>query len=86
MRSFLLVALLLTGCSSVPVTRHFPEAPTQILEKCPALKTIETETSVFSEFTKTVVENYTTYYDCSTKQEAWIEWYNTQRKIFEEVK
>jgi uncharacterized protein YcfL len=86
MRSFLLVALLLTGCSSVPVTRHFPEVPVQLLEKCPPLKTIKTEESVFSEFTKTVVENYTTYYDCSTKQEAWIEWYNTQRKIFEDVK
>lgn len=83
---YLLLVLLLAGCTSVPVARKFPDAPEQLLEKCPALKQIETETTVFSVLTKTVVENYTTYHDCATKQEGWIEWYNTQRKIFEEVK
>jgi len=82
-----IIALLLclTGCTSVPVARKFPEVPNILLEKCPQLKTIDTETTVFSILTKTVVENYTTYYECAVKNDAWIEWYQIQKKIFDEV-
>ena len=85
---YYIIALLLflTGCTSVPVERKFPEVPNVLLGKCPQLKTIETETTVFSELTKTVVQNYTTYYDCAVRQDAWIEWYRTQKIIFENVK
>ena len=84
---YYIVALLLclTGCTSVPVERKFPEVPTILLEKCPQLKTIDTETTVFSVLTKSVVENYTTYYECAVKNDAWIEWYQIQKKIFDEV-
>jgi hypothetical protein len=81
-----LALVVLTGCTSVPVARKFPEAPPVLLEACPQLKKIDTETTVFSQLTKTVVENYTTYYDCAVKHDAFIEWYNVQKKIFEEVK
>jgi len=83
--AILLVALL-TACSTTPVARKFPEAPPVLLEACPQLKKIDTETTVFSQLTKTVVENYTTYYDCAVKHDAFIEWYQVQKKIFEEVK
>jgi hypothetical protein len=84
---YLLLVLLLTGCgATVPVARKFPEAPPIMLEACPQLKKIDTETTVFSELTKIVVANYTTYYECAVKEDAWIEWYNAQKKIFEEVK
>ena len=83
---YLVLVLLLAGCTTVPVARKFPEAPTQLLETCPQLKTIETETTVFSVLTRTVVSNYTTYHECATLQQGWINWYNTQKKIFEEVK
>jgi hypothetical protein len=85
---YYIIALLLflTGCTSVPVERKFPEVPTVLLEKCPQLTTIDTETTVFSVLTKTVVQNYTTYYDCAVRQDAWIEWYRTQKIIFENVK
>jgi hypothetical protein len=78
--------LFLSACTTVPVERKFPEAPAVLMEKCPQLKKIETETTVFSTLTKTVVDNYTTYYDCAVKQDAWIEWYNTQKAIFDSVK
>ena len=81
------MALFLTDCSTtVPVARKFPEAPSVLLEKCPQLKTINTETTVFSVLTKTVAENYTTYYDCAVKHDGLIEWYHVQKRIFEEVK
>ena len=81
------LALLSTACSTpVPVARKFPEAPGILLEKCPQLKKIDTETTVFSVLTKTVVENYTTYYECAVKHDGLIEWYQVQKRIFEEVK
>ena len=82
----LVPALLIAGCSTtVPVTARFPDAPVLILDKCPKLKTIEGDTVSIIDFTKTVTLNYTTYYECATKSDAWIEWYYEQKKIFEEV-
>jgi len=83
---YLVLVLLLAGCTTVPVARRFPEAPPPLLETCPQLKTIDTETTVFSVLTKTVVANYTAYHECATLQRGWIDWYNTQKKTFEEVK
>jgi hypothetical protein len=87
MKYALVIALaLLTGCAATPVARKFPEVPPVLLESCPQLKKIDSETTVFSVLTKTVVENYTTYYDCAVKHDAFIEWYQVQKKIFDEVK
>jgi hypothetical protein len=83
---YLLLVALLAGCTTVPVARNFPEAPPPLLETCPQLKIIDTETTVFSALTKTVVANYTTYHECATLQRGWIDWYNTQKKTFDEVK
>lgn len=77
---------MLTACSTaVPVTAKFPEIPTRLLEKCPQLKTIEGEQVSIIDLTKTVTINYTTYYECAVKGDTWIEWYQVQKKIFEEV-
>lgn len=79
-----IAALVLTGCATpVPVTNKFPDAPEVLKEKCPQLQTIPTETTVFSDLTKTVTKNYTTYYECSVKVNGWIEWYNSQKEIFD---
>jgi hypothetical protein len=39
-----------------------------------------------SDVAKTVTVNYTTYYECAVKNDAWIEWYGVQKLIFESVK
>jgi hypothetical protein len=39
-----------------------------------------------SDISKTITENYTTYYECAVKNDAWIEWYEIQKQIFESVK
>jgi len=78
--------LLIAGCSTtVPVAARFPDAPILLLEKCPQLKTIEGDTVSIIDFTKTVTLNYTTYYECAVKSDAWIEWYQIQKKIFEGI-
>ena len=79
-----LFVLALTGCSTVvPVTAKFPEAPAkQALIACPQLNTLQ-ETAQLSDVAKTVVINYTEYYTCAVKMDAWIEWYQKQKIIFE---
>ena len=76
----------LTGCSSVPVIAKFPDVPSQLLEKCPQLQKIEKDNVSIVDLTGTVIGNYTTYYECSVKSDSWIEWYTTQKKIYESVK
>ena len=70
----------------VPVAAKFPDAPgLQASTACPELKQLE-DTAKLSDVAKTVVINYTTYYECAVKTDAWIEWYEIQRRIFEGVK
>jgi hypothetical protein len=83
----LLLTLLLTGCSTtVPVVAKFPEAPPSLKVACPELKKIEGDSVSIVDLHKTVVENYTQYYECAAKVEAWNEWHTQQKKIFDEVK
>jgi len=83
----LILALLITGCSTtVPVVAKFPEAPSSLKTACPELKKIEGESISIVDLHKTVVENYTQYYECAAKVEGWNEWYVKQKKIFDEVK
>jgi hypothetical protein len=83
---YFLIAFLISGCTTVPVVPKFPQAPEIMMEKCPALKPIEGETVSIIDFTKIVTENYTTYYECAIKQDAWIEWYQSQKRIYESIK
>lgn len=81
-----ILALQIIGCSTtVPVTAKFPEAPEIFLEKCPNLQKIP-EDSKLSDISKIVTNNYATYYECAVKNDAWIEWYQTQKNIFESIK
>ena len=83
----LLLSLLLTGCSTVvPVTAQFPEAPSDIaLARCPQLQKIA-DNAQLSDVAKTVTINYGTYYECAVKTDAWIEWYQKQKIIFDKTK
>lgn len=84
---YLLVVLLLTGCSTlIPTRATFPEVPKEIAEACPDLEKLAPETTKLSEVAGTVTKNYSSYYECQAKQEAWAEWYKAQRKIHEDVK
>ena len=82
-----LLLLLMVGCSTtVPVTMKFPESPGNVaMTPCPQLQKLE-EDAKLSDITKTVTVNYGTYYECAVKNDAWIEWYQKQKHIFESVK
>ena len=83
---YFLFLLILTGCSTtVPVTAKFPDVPEKLLVKCPQLEKLENEAKL-SDIIKTVTNNYTTYYECAVKHDAFVELYNIQKDIFNKVK
>ena len=83
MKYFLLsLIILVSGCSTTkPVNTKFPDVPHQLLESCPKLKTVDIRDPSIITLSKTVLENYTNYHECSNKIDAWIEWYYKQKTI-----
>jgi hypothetical protein len=82
----LLLLISLTGCSTtVPVVAKFPEVPKVLLTKCPNLQELSPDAKL-SDVAKIVTVNYTAYYECAVKMDAWIEWYNVQKTIYEGIK
>lgn len=83
MKYALIAALFLSGCSTVvPVKQKFPEAPNTLMEKCAQLEILKDDAKL-SDVAKSITNNYTTYHECSNKHDSFIEWYNTQKQIFE---
>ena len=82
----LVVLVALAGCSTaVPVTARFPEPPgLNALERCPNLEKLK-DAPVLSDVARTVTVNYGTYYECAVKADAWQQWYQVQKRIFEGV-
>lgn len=86
MKYILIVSLLLSGCSiTTPVARKFPQVPETLIQRCPELEAM-TDNVKLSDVAKSITENYTHYYECSNKHDAFVEWYKVQKKIFEDVK
>jgi hypothetical protein len=82
----IVILLTLTGCLNTPVARHFPEVPADLKTACPGLEQVDPATTKLSEVITVVTDNYTQYHECRVKVDSWIEWYNTQRAIFDSVK
>jgi len=81
----LLFLMVAGGCSTVPVTVKFPDAPHYMLVSCPDLKLVP-DTTKLSEVLPTIVDNYGQYYTCKDTVDNWIEWYTGQKKIFDNIK
>ena len=85
MKALLLaLTLVLSGCTTVvPVTQKFPAPPgLQSQKPCPQLQKLS-DAPQLSDVARTVTVNYTEYYTCAVKTDAWIEWYAKQKIIFE---
>ena len=81
------VLAMCSGCSTpVPVTAKFPEPPGRgAMTACPALQKLKDDAKL-SDISRTVTINYSTYYECAVKTDAWIEWYQKQKIIFDNIK
>ena len=83
----ILFPLLLTGClATAPVVPKWPNVPKEILESCPDLKTVDNNNEKISVILESVTDNYSQYYDCKSKVSDWIEWYNINKKLWNDVK
>ena len=81
-----IIVMLVTGCSTaVPVAMKFPEPPGRAaLVRCPALEKLPDSVKL-SDISHVITINYTTYYECAIKADAWQEWYQVQKIIFEKA-
>jgi len=87
MKYVLILALLLTGCSTlVPVRQSFPELPSELAVECPDLEQLAPDTKQLSDVVVVVSKNYGTYYECQARKEAWVQWYKSQKQIYEGAK
>ena len=83
----LAAAILLTGCSTaIPIKPKFPEPPGQLVrQSCPQLQQLQPDAKL-SDVARTVTVNYSTYYECAVKVDAWNQWYGEQRALHEGLK
>ena len=88
MRKLLLISILaLTGCTAaVPVKMSFPELPEALTKPCDRMEPLAADKKELSDLLENTTDNYAKAKECNAKANAWREWYDTQRKIFEEVK
>jgi len=88
--SIFFFTIFVTGCSlfkqPVTVVPKFPNATPELMKKCENLKQIEGDKVSIADMLKVVVNNYTLYYECSTKVDGWQDWYYEQKKIYETKK
>jgi len=80
----LLMLAMCGGCATVvPVAAAFPAAPGATYQQaCPDLQKIKDQPQL-SEVSNTISVNYSSYYECAVKLDAWIQWYSQQKTIFE---
>ena len=84
-----LLPLFLCGClatTQVSVHQQWPDVPDELKEACPDLKKVDESTTKLSDALVIVTDNYSQYKECKLKVDNWVEWYNTQKKIYESVK
>jgi hypothetical protein len=78
--------ILLAGCATgVPVMMTFPEVPAELKSACPDLGRVDPKTDKLSDVLTVVTDNYTLYHECRLKIDSWIDWYATQKNIFDKV-
>jgi hypothetical protein len=87
MKKLILIAsVVLVGCTTVPITAKFPRAPDALIETPKTLKTLDVPKPELSDLINNANDNYAEYYRLRDKYNGWINWYNTQKQIFESVK
>lgn len=81
----LCVIAMCSGCSTAPVIPKLAQPSSVMMQKCPQLQKLNDDAKL-SDVANTVNVNYATYYECAVKSDAWIEWYQIQKQMFEELK
>jgi hypothetical protein len=85
----LLPVFLLSGClmdDPAIVKMTWPDVPKEIMVACPDLQTVDQSNAQLSDVLDVVTDNYSKYQECQVKVDSWINWYTSQKKIYESVK
>lgn len=76
--------LILSACTRTVILHpSFPSAPPALQNPCPQLDVLKKDNPQLSDLLTTVTGNYVKYHDCATKVDAWNDWYNSQKQIFQ---
>ena len=79
--------LFLIGCDDdIAVKPVWPDLPADLKIACPDLKQVDPNTAKLSQVIDVVVDNYSEYHECQVKVDAWLDWYQKQKKIYEDIK
>lgn len=89
--SIAILCIGLGGCGSIKffnLKPNWPEpASEESMKPCEDLKRFENKNVDGSmdliAFQQLIVENYLLHYKCSDKNDGWIDWYNTQKRVYE---
>lgn len=83
--TILLASSLLSGCGLF-VKPKFPDAEQSLMVQCKELSQLAGDQVTISQLMTSVVDNYTLYHQCANKVAGWQEWYERQKKNYEESK
>jgi len=83
----LILIAVLTGCaaSSSPVKIKWPKAPEELMTPTADLTPLPTDKNTFADLLENANDNFAQYYILKSKIETWQQWYNTQKKIYEDA-
>jgi hypothetical protein len=79
-----LVSTMLTGCVLFAKPK-FPDAEESLMVSCKELTQLPNDTVTISQLMSSVVNNYTLYHQCALKVAGWQEWYNKQKKNYDDA-
>ena len=65
---------------------EFPSAPSSLTESADNLDPLPSDKKTLADLIQNANENFGKYYQLKEKYEAWQNWYNTQKQIYESVK
>lgn len=81
----LISCLILSGCVGQTSLPKFPDIPEGLQTSCPDLDPVKDNERKLSEVLKVVSGNYEKYHECNAKVLTWMDWYDSQKKIYEEI-
>lgn len=76
--------IFLAGCRHIPVKPEFPSIPPVFREECGKLSILK-DNAKLSDLLITNTKNYMKFHECDQKNKAWLEWYDKQKKLYENI-
>jgi len=87
MKRFIIALMLIvvSGCATkvAPINIKWPDAPAEIMEPADDLVPLKPEQTKLSDLIDNANTNFSKYYILRERYEAWQQWYNSHRQIYQ---